>query len=109
MDTPLAANPQFSQSVAVFRRDALAEGYRSVPVAEWSGLQDGPRRAVQPAYDATGKEVWVLVWNPQDQPSSIVLVDDATLQPKEVISDPRLITPTRIYNVGQLVRASKGP
>jgi nitrite reductase (NO-forming)/hydroxylamine reductase len=108
MDTPLAANPQFSQSVAVFKRDALTEGYRSVPVGEWSGLQDGPRRAVQPAYDVTGKEVWVLVWNPQDQPSGIVVVDDATLQPKEVLSDPRLITPTRIYNVGQLVRAGKG-
>jgi nitrite reductase (NO-forming) / hydroxylamine reductase len=105
MDTPLAANPQFSQSVAVFRRDALDAGYRPLPIGDWSGLAEGPRRAVQPTFDDTGREVWVLVWNPQDQSSAIVIVDDATLEPKTTITDPRLITPTRIYNVGQMKRA----
>jgi len=102
MDTPLAANPQFSQSVAVFNRDTLDGGHRSLPVATWSGLSEGPRRVVQPTYDATGKEVWLLVWNPQDQGSAIVVVDDSTLEPIATLSDPRLITPTRIYNVGHL-------
>jgi nitrite reductase (NO-forming)/hydroxylamine reductase len=102
MDTPLASDPKFSQSVAVFRRDALGDGFRSLPIANWSGLTEGPRRAVQPTYDDSGKEVWVIVWNPQDQGSSIVVVDDRTLEPKATITDNRLITPTRIYNVGQL-------
>ncbi len=102
MDMPLAANAEFSQSAAVFRRDALGEGHRSLPVARWSGIPEGPRRVVQPTYDARGKEVWMVVWNPQDQGSAIVVVDDATLEPKVTLTDPRLITPTRIYNLGQL-------
>jgi nitrite reductase (NO-forming)/hydroxylamine reductase len=104
MDMPLAPEVTSSQSVAVFRRNELGEPPRTLPVASWSGLAEGPRRAVQPAFDATGKEVWVLVWNPQDQGSAIVVVDDATLEPKTTIRDPQLVTPTRIYNVGQLRR-----
>lgn len=105
MDTPLAADPAFSQNVAVFRRDALTDGYRTLPVGAWSGLPEGPRRVVQPTYNVAGDEVWMLVWNPQDQGSAIVIVDDTTLQSKTTITDSRLITPTRIYNLGRL-RAS---
>jgi len=107
MDMPLAANPSFSQALTVFRRDQLEEPPRLLPVAEWSGLSAGPRRVLQPTYDRTGNEVWVLVWNPQDESSAIVIVDDTTLQPKATVTDPRLITPTRIYNVGQLKRVGR--
>jgi nitrite reductase (NO-forming)/hydroxylamine reductase len=104
MDMPLAPEPASSQAVAVFQRNALGQAPRTLPVASWSGLAEGPRRAVQPTFDATGTEVWVLVWNPQDQGSAIVVVDDATLAPKTTIRDPQLVTPTRIYNVGALRR-----
>jgi nitrite reductase (NO-forming)/hydroxylamine reductase len=107
MDMPLASDPAFSQSVAVFRRDALPAGYQSLPVASWSGLAEGPRRVVQPTFDKSGKEVWLLVWNPQDEGSAIVVADDGSLAAKTTITDTRLITPTRIYNVGQLKAADK--
>jgi nitrite reductase (NO-forming)/hydroxylamine reductase len=107
MDMPLAANPEFSQSAAIFRRDALGDGHRSLPIARWSGIPEGPRRVVQPAFDQRGKEVWMLVWNPQDQTSAIVVVDDASLEHRATLTDPRLITPTRIYNLGQLRSTGK--
>lgn len=107
MDMPLAAEPAFSQSAAVFRRDALGEAAERLPVAEWSGLSEGPRRVVQPTYDTTGTEVWALVWNPQDQSSAVVIVDDTTLTPKATILDPRLVTPTRLYSVAQLKAAGR--
>jgi nitrite reductase (NO-forming) / hydroxylamine reductase len=102
MDTPLTRQAEYSQSVSVFRKGRLADGYQTLPVARWSGLTDGPRRVLQPAYSADGTEVWLLVWNPQDESSAIVVVDDATLAHRATIRLPDLITPTRIYNVLQL-------
>ncbi len=102
MDTPLAADPEASQSVAVFRKHALGEGYRSLPVARWSGLDSGPRRVLQPTFSADGSEVWLVVWNPQDRASALVVVDDDTLEPVATVRAPELITPTRIYSLAAL-------
>jgi nitrite reductase (NO-forming) / hydroxylamine reductase len=102
MDTPLTADAAHSQGVAVFRKDDLDAGYRSLPVAEWSGLREGPRRVLQPTYSPDGTQVWVVVWNQQDLGSAIVVIDDRTLQPIDVLRDPALITPTRIYSVAGL-------
>jgi nitrite reductase (NO-forming)/hydroxylamine reductase len=104
LDTPLASDPAFSQSVTVFDRDSLEDGSRQLPIARWSGRDEGPRRVVQPTFDNQGQEVWVLVWNPQDQGSAIVIVNDTTLKQTGVIDDNRLITPTRLYNIGELRR-----
>ena len=46
-----------------------------------------------------GTEVWFSVWNAKDKESAIVVVDDKTLELKEVIKDPALITPTGKFNV----------
>ncbi len=107
MDTPLTATAENSQAATVFIRDDLEGGFRTLPVARWSGLEEGPRRVIQPTYSADGREVWLAVWNPQDQGSAIVVVDDATLEPVATIRTPSLITPTRLYNVGGL-RAAPG-
>ncbi len=104
MDTPLNADPEHSQSVAVFDKAHLSNGYRRLPVARWSGLRDGARRAIQPAYSADGREVWMVVWNPQDRESAVVVVDDRTLQPIASIRRSDLVTPTRIYSVAALAR-----
>ena len=61
-----------------------------------------PGRVLMPTYDAEGQEVWLVVWNPQEQRSALVIVDDETLELKDVIDDNRLITPIRLYNLGTL-------
>jgi nitrite reductase (NO-forming)/hydroxylamine reductase len=70
-----------------------------LPIAEWADLEGGAQRVVQPEYNEAGDEVWFSVWNAQDEQSAIVVVDDKTLQLKEVIKDERLITPTGKFNV----------
>lgn len=102
VDTPLSARTAQSRSIAVYDRQNLEGGHRSLPIAEWSGLTSGDRRVLQPTYSADGSEVWMVVWNQQDQPSAIVVVDDASLEPLHVIRHRDLVTPTRIYSVAEL-------
>lgn len=110
VDTPLNADPAHSQSVAVFDRSALEQGFRTLPVARWSGLASGPRRVAQPTFSPDGREVWMLVWNPQDQQSAVVVVDDATLEPVATLGRGELITPTRLYSIAALrARATAAP
>ncbi len=106
VDAPLADMGHASNEVAVYRRDALADGYRSLPIAGWADIEEGPRRVLQPTYSADGSEVWVLVWNTQDAESAIVVVDDASLEPRAVLRLPQLVTPMRIYSVAALTAAA---
>ncbi|KPK19352.1 MAG: nitrite reductase [Betaproteobacteria bacterium SG8_41] len=99
VDTPLNPDPKISQSVAVFDIKNLDKPFKVLPIAEWSGIKDGPRRVVQPEYNKAGDEVWFAVWNGKEQESAIVIVDDKTLKLKHVIKDKRLITPTGKFNV----------
>jgi len=99
VDTPLNPDPKIAQSVAVFDIDNLDAGYKVLPIAEWAKLGEGPKRVVQPEYNAAGDEVWFSVWNGKDQRSAIVVVDDKTLALKAVIDDPRIVTPTGKFNV----------
>jgi nitrite reductase (NO-forming)/hydroxylamine reductase len=99
VDSPLNPDPKIAQSIAVFDVDNLDAGYKVLPIAEWANLGEGPKRVVQPEYNAAGDEVWFSVWNGKDQKSAIVVVDDRTLQLKKVINDARIITPTGKFNV----------
>ncbi|MBF0125099.1 MAG: c-type cytochrome [Magnetococcales bacterium] len=99
VDTTLNPDPQISQSVGVFNIDALEKGFEILPIAQWAGLGEGPKRVVQPEYNKTGDEVWFSVWNGKDQESAIVVIDDKTRKLKKVIKDKRLITPTGKFNV----------
>jgi nitrite reductase (NO-forming)/hydroxylamine reductase len=99
VDTPLNPDPRIAQSIAVFDVNDLDAGFKVLPIAEWAKLGEGPKRVVQPEYNATGDEVWFSVWNGKDQRSAIVVVDDKTLKLKNVIDDPRIITPTGKFNV----------
>ncbi len=99
VDTALNPNTQISQSVAVFDIDNLEKGYKVLPIAEWSGIKEGPRRVVQPEFNKAGDEVWFSVWNGKTQESAIVIVDDKTLKLKHVIKDKRLVTPTGHFNI----------
>ena len=99
VDTPLNPDPAISQSVAVFDVGNLDAGFKVLPIAEWANLGEGPKRVVQPEFNQAGDEVWFSVWNGKEQRSAIVIVDDRTLQLKQVIDDPRMVTPTGKFNV----------
>jgi nitrite reductase (NO-forming)/hydroxylamine reductase len=99
VDTPLNPDPKISQSVAVFDIQNLDKGFERIPIGEWSGISEGPRRVVQPEYNMAGDEVWFSVWNGKDQVSAIVVVDDKTRKLKHVIKDERLVTPTGKFTV----------
>ena len=107
MDTPLSAEEQNAQSIAVFNKDALEDGYKMLPAAQWANLGPGPRRVLQPAFSQDGSEVWLVVWNPQDLNSAVLVIDDRQLTLKAVIRDPGLVTPTRIYSLAALMRAGQ--
>jgi nitrite reductase (NO-forming) / hydroxylamine reductase len=99
VDNALNPDAKISTTVAVYDTRNLDKGFTVLPIAEWSGIKDGPRRVVQPEYNKAGDEVWFSVWNGKEQESALVVVDDKTLKLKTVIKDKRLITPTGKFNV----------
>ena len=99
VDTTLNPEANISQSVAVWDVNNLDKGYELLPIGDWSGIKEGPKRIVQPEYNKAGDEVWFSVWNGKDQESAIVVVDDKTRKLKAVIKDPKLVTPTGKFNV----------
>ncbi len=103
VDAPLNPDAEISASVAVFNISSMKAGedpeYTVLPIGEWAGIAEGQPRVVQPEFNKQGTEVWFSVWNAQDKESAIVVVDDQTLELKEVIKDPALITPTGKFNV----------
>jgi len=99
VDTALNPDAKVSQSVAVFDIKDFGKGFKVLPIAEWAGLGEGPKRVVQPEFNKAGDEVWFSVWNGKEQTSALVVLDDKTLKLKKVIKDKRLVTPTGKFNV----------
>jgi nitrite reductase (NO-forming)/hydroxylamine reductase len=100
VDTTLNPDAKMSQSVAVYDVNNLDKGFEVLPIAEWAGIKGaGPKRVVQPEYNAAGDEVWFSVWSGKEEESAIVVVDDKTRKLKKVIKDKRLVTPTGKFNV----------
>jgi len=100
VDSPLNPDTKVSQSVAVYDVKHLDKGFEVLPIAEWADIEgEGPKRVVQPEYNAAGDEVWFSVWSGKDEESAIVVVDDKTRTMKKVIKDKRLVTPTGKFNV----------
>lgn len=105
VDAPLNPEADVSSSVAVFDITKMTGDtetdpeFTTLPIGEWAGIPDGQPRVVQPEFNKDGTEVWFSVWNSKDKESAIVVVDDKTLELKQVIKDPRLITPTGKFNV----------
>lgn len=99
VDSPLNGDAKISQSIAVFDIKHLDKGFEVLPIAEWANLGEGAKRVVQPEYNMAGDEVWFSVWNAANLKSAIVVVDDKTRKLKQVINDPRIVTPTGKFNV----------
>ncbi len=104
VDSPLNPDEAISQSVAVFDINNLDAGYEVLPIAQWAELGEGPKRIVQPEFNAQGTEVWFSVWSGQSQESAIVIVDDKTRKLVHVIKGPEVITPTGKFNVYNTVK-----
>ena len=104
VDTTLNPDAKMSQSVAVYDVNNLDKGFEVLPIAEWADIKgEGPKRVVQPEYNAAGDEVWFSVWSGKEEESAIVVVDDKTRKLKKVIKDKRLVTPTGKFNVHNTV------
>jgi len=103
VDSPLNPDEGISQSVAVFDISNLEAGFEVLPIAEWAQLGEGPKRVVQPEFNADGSEVWFSVWSGKEQESAIVVVDDKTRTLKEVIKGAEIVTPTGKFNVKNTV------
>lgn len=103
VDTPLNPDPKISQTIAVFDIDEIEKGFAVLPIAEWANLGPGPKRVVQPEYNADGSEVWFSVWSGKEEESAIVVVDDKTRTLKTVIKGRQIITPTGKFNVHNTV------
>lgn len=99
VDAPLNPDESLSQSVAVFDINNLDAGFEVLPIAEWADLGEGPKRVVQPEFNAGGDEVWFSVWSGSEQESAIVIVDDRTRELKHVIKGPEIVTPTGKFNI----------
>lgn len=101
LDFPLSEVSEYSSSVGVVDKGDRTNSIQLLPVAAWAGLEGETfARTVHPQFDTSGSEVWVTVWNRQDGSSAIVVIDDATLEAKAVIKDPRLVTPIRTFHLG---------
>jgi nitrite reductase (NO-forming)/hydroxylamine reductase len=102
VDAPLNPDAEISASIAVFTVSELGTDspeYKVLPIGEWAGIAEGQPRVVQGEFNQDGTEIWFSVWNAKDKESAIVVVDDKTLEMKQVIKDPALITPTGKFNV----------
>ncbi|MGB5260557.1 MAG: cytochrome D1 domain-containing protein [Gammaproteobacteria bacterium] len=104
VDTPLNPDAKISQSIAVYDINNLDKGFEVLPIAEWAGLGDGPKRVVQPEYNKAGDEVWFSVWSGKEQESAVVVIDDKTRTLKKVIKGKNMITPTGKFNVYNTVK-----
>ncbi|RAU20107.1 nitrite reductase [Paramagnetospirillum kuznetsovii] len=104
VDAPMNPSPNIAGSVAVFDVNHLDKPAKILPVANLAGINDNSAKVVHAAYDRSGQEVWLSVWNRVDRQSAIVVLDDETMKVKTIIADDRIKTPTgkfNIFNTGQ--------
>jgi nitrite reductase (NO-forming)/hydroxylamine reductase len=101
VDLPQNPEKDLAESVFVFDLKDLSKAPQQINVAKLAGLPESKaiKRAVHPEYSADGTEVWVSLWAGKTEPSAIVVFDDKTRQVKNVIKDPKMITPTGKFNV----------
>lgn len=100
VDFPLSTLRAQSQSIAVFKKSAELSTQKIIDAVEIAGLTgSGLARAVHPQFNKAGSQVWITIWNRQDQNSAILVLDADTYEPIEVIKDTRLITPIRTLSL----------
>ncbi len=104
-DAPLNPDKKLAGSVSVYKIADLGQPEPKATVIDVAAMANlgetkGIQRVVHAEYNVDGDEVWYSVWTGnKTEPSAIVVLDDKTLAMKNVIKDPRLVTPTGKFNV----------
>jgi nitrite reductase (NO-forming)/hydroxylamine reductase len=100
-DAPQNPEKDIAESVAVYDLNDLTKKPELINIAKLAGLPESKatKRAVHPEYNEAGDEVWISLWAGKTEPSAIVVLDDKTRKLKNVIKDPKMITPTGKFNV----------
>jgi len=104
-DAPLNPDPKLAGSVTVYTIADLGNPDPKPQVLDLAAAADlgktkGIQRVVHGEYNEKGDEIWFSVWTGnKTEPSAIVVLDDKTRTVKNVIKDPRLVTPTGKFNV----------
>ena len=98
IDAPLNPDHEIAGSVLVLDKDAPDQAGERINIAALAGVA-GDVRVLHPQYNRRGNEVWLTAWNKQNEESFVVVLNDRDLSLKEIIRDPRLITPTRTINL----------
>jgi nitrite reductase (NO-forming)/hydroxylamine reductase len=99
-DAPQNPEKDIAESIAVYDLNDLTKKPEIINIAKLAGLPESKaiKRAVHPEYNETGDEVWISLWAGKTEPSAIVVIDDKTRKVKNVIKDPKLISPTCKFN-----------
>ncbi len=101
IDTPLSPDAGTANSITLIdKKDPTAEP-RQLNIANLVKLSP-TSRTLHPQFNFSGTEVWLTVWNKQDETAAIAVLDESSQDLKQTIKDWRLITPTRSFNLGQL-------
>jgi nitrite reductase (NO-forming)/hydroxylamine reductase len=100
-DMPMNPERENAEVNYVFDIKDLSKPPVRIDVAKDSGLPvtKALRRAVHQEFNEAGDEVWISLWGGKTDQSAIVIYDDKTLKLKQVITDPKMITPTGKFNV----------
>jgi nitrite reductase (NO-forming) / hydroxylamine reductase len=100
-DMPMNPERENAEVNYVFDIKDLSKPPVRIDVAKDSGLPvtKALRRAVHQEFNEKGDEVWISLWGGKTDQSAIVIYDDKTLKLKNVITDPKMITPTGKFNV----------
>jgi nitrite reductase (NO-forming)/hydroxylamine reductase len=103
-DAPLNPDAKLAGSVTVYKISELGGDAKpeviDIAAAAALGKTKGLQRVVHGEYNMSGDEIWFSVWTGnKTEPSAIVVMDDKTRKVKQVIKDPRLVTPTGKFNV----------
>jgi nitrite reductase (NO-forming)/hydroxylamine reductase len=100
-DAPQNPEKDIAESVTVYDLTDLTKKPEIINIAKLAGLPESKatKRAVHPEYNEAGDEVWISLWAGKTEPSAIVVLDDKTRKVKNVIKDPKMITPTGKFNV----------
>ncbi|MFK7912438.1 MAG: cytochrome D1 domain-containing protein [Pseudomonadales bacterium] len=102
-DMTLNARPGMASSVVAIDRQDLIGKRNSLQLNNALPKPFNQITALHPQFDSSGKEVWITLWNRQDLPSAIAVINDAAMTVEAVIKDPRLITPVRTFSASGLM------
>lgn len=102
-DMTLNARPGMASSVVAIDHRGLVGKRNTLQLRNALPKPYQQITALHPQFDSDGKEVWVTLWNRQDLPSAIAVINDAAMTVEAVIRDPRLITPIRTFSASALI------